>query len=216
MEVFSKIFAQIRRAWVLLFIVLPLLFCALGAMCLLEVWYLGYLLGAFAQPLKFTFLFVSALLVLLILSLTLAVLCLHLTEAARAAGLAETVVLLMIAISYALIPKQQLIQPLVFLVTGKILATILFARFWHAKFRVFRMRFKDSPSARFFLGDVGRFLSCKWVLLGTWFISILAFSLALVVNQNVLELQGWEGLSLLLTFFSLFWIFVRNPHAHAE
>ena len=216
MDVVFKVFAQIRRAWVLIFIILPLLFCALGAMCLLEVWYLGYLLGAFAQPLKFTFLFVSALLVLLILSLTLAVLCLHLTEAARAAGLAETVVLLMIAISYALIPRQQLIQPLVFLVTGKILVTILFARFWHAKFRVFRMRFKDSPSARFFLSDVSRFLSCKWVLLGTWFISILAFSLALVVNQTVLELQGWEGLSLLLTFFALFWIFVRNPHAHAE
>jgi hypothetical protein len=216
MDVVFRVFAQIRRAWVLIFIILPLLFCALGAMCLLEVWYLGYLLSAFAQPLKFMFLFVSALLVLLILSLTLAVLCLHLTEAARAAGLAETVVLLMIAISYALIPRQQLIQPLVFLVTGKILATILFARFWHAKFRVFRMRFRDSPSARFFLSDVGRFLSCKWVLLGTWFISILAFSLALVVNQTVLELQGWEGLSLLLTFFALFWIFVRNPHAHAE
>jgi hypothetical protein len=153
---------------------------------------------------------------LLFVNLILAVLCLQLTEAARAAGLAETVVLLILAVSYALIPQQQFIQPLLYLATGKTLSTILFARFWHAKFRVFRMRYKESPTARFFLTDRRRFLSCIWVLLGTWFISILAFALALVVSQTFLELQGWEGLGLLLTFFALFWIFVRNPHSHAE
>ncbi|MBM3383034.1 MAG: hypothetical protein FJY29_11405 [Betaproteobacteria bacterium] len=216
MEFLARFVNPIRRAWVLIFIVVPLLLCSLAAMCLLETWYLGYLLDAFAYPAKFALLLFSAVVLLLLVNLILAVLCLQLTEAARAAGLAETMVLLILAVSYAVIPKQQLIQPLLFLATGKILSTILFARFWHAKFRVFRMRYKESPSARFFLMDLSRFLSCVWVLLGTWFISILAFALALVVSQTFLELQGWEGLGILLTFFALFWIFVRNPHAHAE
>ena len=216
MEVVARIVKQIRRAWVLILIVVPLLLCSLAAMCFLETWYLGYLMDAFPYPLKFALLLISAVVLLLMVNLILAVLCLQLTEAARAAGLAETVVLLILAVSYAIIPQQQLIQPLLFLATGKILSTILFARFWHAKFRVFRMRYKESPTARFFLADLRRFMSCVWVLLGTWFISILAFALALVGSQTFLELQGWEGLGLLLTFFALFWIFVRNPHAHAE
>jgi hypothetical protein len=44
----------------------------------------------------------------------------------------------------------------------------------------------------------------------------LAFSLALVESQSVLQLQGWEGVLLLATFFCLFWVFVRNPHSHPE
>lgn len=210
------IFAFVRRAWFMIFFTLPLLFSAVAGMCLLEVWSLGLLIVAVHQPVQFAFLFMSAMVMLFILSLTLVVLCLHLTEAARAAGLAETFVFLILLVSYALIPQQQLLQPLVFLATAKILVTVLFARFWHAKFRVFRMRYRESPSARFFLSDWRRFLSCKWVLLGGWFLSILAFALALVVSQTYLAMQGWEGLGLLLTFFALFWIFVRNPYAHSE
>ena len=215
-EPLREICAKLVRARTFLFIIIPLLVSAVAAMCLLEVWYLGYLQSSFVDLRKFSTLFISALVMLLLLSVTLAVLCLHLTEAAQAAGLAETAVFLLLGVAYASIPRQSLIQPLVFLATGKVLGTILFARFWHAKFRVFRMRFRDTPSAHFYLSDFRRFMGCKWVVLGSWLISILAFTLALVVSQTVLELQGWEGLVLLLTFFALFWIFVRNPYAHEE
>lgn len=204
-----------RRGFLLFLLMLGLIFL-FTLMSFVEVWYVGVLIDSFRDPLKFFFLFASALVLLFLLNLTLSILCLQLTEAARAAGLAETVVLLTLIVSYALIPQKQLIQPLVFLACGKLLSTILFARFWHAKFRVFRMMYRDSPSARFFLTRKERFFSCRWVLLGNWFLSILAFALALVVHQPFLELQGWEGLSLLLTFFALFWIFVRNPFAHSE
>lgn len=212
----TNIFPRIRRAWALIFLVLPVLFSVLAGMCLLEVWFLRVLIDMANQPLIFALVFSSSLLMLFVLIFTLAILCLQLTESARAAGLAETFVIIILAVSYALIPRQQLLQPLVFLATGKILVTILFARFWHAKFRVFRMRYGFSPPARYYLKNTPHFLSCKWVLLGSWFISILAFALALVVSQTFLEMQGWEGLGLLLTFFALFWIFVRNPHAHSE
>lgn len=206
----------LARPGFLLFLLMLGLIFTFTLMSFFEVWYVGVLIGSFQDPFRFFFLFASALILLFLLNLTLSLLCLELTEAARAAGLAETVVLMTLIISYALIPKQKLIQPLVFLACGKLLSTILFARFWHAKFRVFRMTYRESPTARFFLSDRRRFFSCRWVLLGNWFLSILAFALALVVHQPSLELQGWEGISLMLTFFALFWIFVRNPFAHSE
>jgi hypothetical protein len=153
---------------------------------------------------------------LLILSFALSLLCLQLTAAAQAAGLAETAVLLLFAAAYTSVARQSLIHPMLYLVTGKILVTVLLARFWHAKFREFRMRFRERPTTRFFLERRNRFLSCLWVVFGSWSVTLLAFALALAESQTLLQLQGWEGLSLLGTFFGLFWIFVRNPHSHPE
>jgi uncharacterized membrane protein len=207
---------KLARARTFLFIVIPALVCAVASMCFVEVAGLQFLFAEAAQPLRFSLVFVSALVLLLILNFALSLLCLYLTEAAQAAGVAETAVLILFAIAYASVARQSMLQPLLYLICGKIMVTVLFARFWHAKFREYRMRYRDKPSARFFLERRRRFLSCSWVVMGSWFITALALTLALVESQNLLQLEGWEGLLLLATFFSLFWIFVRNPNSHPD
>jgi hypothetical protein len=204
------------RARTFLFIVIPALVLAVAAMCFVEVAGLEILFAEAAQPLRFWLIFGSALVLLLLLNFALSLLCLYLTEAAQAAGVAETAVLILFAAAYASVARQSMIQPLLYLICGKIMVTVLFARFWHAKFREYRMRYRDIPSARFFLERRHRFMSCLWVVTGSWFVTALAFTLALVESQNLLQLEGWEGLLLLATFFSLFWIFVRNPNSHPD
>lgn len=215
-EMLRDFLSGLARARTFLFIVIPALILAVAAMCFVEVAGLELLFAEAAQPLRFSLVFLSAVVLLLMLNFALSLLCLYLTEAAQAAGVAETAVLILFAVAYASVARQALLQPLLYLICGKIMVTVLFARFWHAKFREFRMRYKDNPAARFFLERRQRFLSCLWVVMGSWFITTLAFTLALVESQNLLQLEGWEGLLLLATFFSLFWIFVRNPNSHPD
>lgn len=210
------IFERLMRARAFVFFAIPALVCAISLMCLLEVTFLEVLLANAHKPTKFTAVFFVAIGLMLFLSVALSLLCLQLTEAAQAAGLAETAVFLLFVVLYASVARQSMLQSMVFLVSGKILVTLLFARFWHAKFRDYRMRFKSKPSARFFMEKGSRFMSCRWVVMACWFMKALAFSLALVESQSVFQLQGWEGVLLLATFFGLFWVFVRNPNAHPE
>jgi hypothetical protein len=216
MNSLRRVVDRLMRARAFVFFAIPALVCAIALMCLLEVTFLEFLLATTKEPLKFVGVFTIAIGLMLFLSIALSLLCLQLTEAAQAAGLAETAVFVLFAVLYASVARQSLLQPLLFLVSGKILVTLLLARFWHAKFRDFRMRFKSKPTVRFFMEKAGRFFSCAWVVLACWFMKALAFSLALVESQSVLQLQGWEGVLLLATFFCLFWVFVRNPHAHPE
>lgn len=207
---------KLLRARTFLFLVIPTLVFGIAFMCLVEVSCLELLFRSAHDPVKFSLMCAAVIFLLLFLSFSLSLLCLYLTEAAQAAGLAETAVFLLFAGAYASVARQSLLQPILYLVTGKILVTVLFARFWHAKFREYRMRFKSRPSARFFLEQQKRFFSCGWVVVGSWWLTALAFALALVESQTLLQLQGWEGLSLLGTFFGLFWIFVRNPYSHTN
>lgn len=215
-ETLMKFIRRIFEARAFVFIAVPALIAGLTGMCLIEVASLEFLFAKSYAPIEFFLIFFSVVLLLLFLSFTLSLLCLYLTAAAQAAGVAETAVLVLLSGAYASVARQSLIQPLLYLVAGKILVTVLFARFWHAKFREYRMRFKDRPTARFFMERRKRFLSCVWVVVGSWCITALAFALALVESQTLLQLQGWEGLLLLATFFGLFWIFVRNPHSHPD
>lgn len=212
----SRLHERLIRARTFVFIAIPALIAAIAGMCLLEVNCLQLLFASSHELTRFILLFFVVVAMLLILSFALSLLCLHLTAAAQAAGLAETAVLVLFAAAYASVARQSLIHPMLYLVTGKILVTVLLARFWHAKFREFRMRFRERPNTRFFLERKNRFLSCLWVVLGCWCVTLLAFALALAESQTLLQLQGWEGLLLLATFFGLFWIFVRNPHSHPE
>lgn len=215
-NVLRDFLARLIRARTFLFIVIPALVCAVALMCFVEVAGLQVLFAEPVNPLRFAMIFTSVVVLLLLMSFALSLLCLYLTDAAQAAGLAETAVLILFAAAYASVARQSLLQPLLYLVCGKIMVTVLLARFWHAKFREHRMRYREKPSARFFVERRRRFFSCAWVVVGSWFITALAFTLALVESQNLLQLQGWEGLLLLATFFCLFWIFVRNPHSHPD
>lgn len=212
----NDVLRRLLRAKTFVFVVVPLLICAVALMCWIEVAGLELLFVSSQRTAQFALVFVSVISLLLLQSFALSLLCLQLTAAAQAGGLAETAVLLLFGAAYTSVARQAILQPLLYLVAGKILVTVLLARFWHAKFREFRMRFKEKPKAAFYLQRRGRFLSCAWVVAGSWLISVLAFALALVESQNLLQLQGWEGFLLLATFFGLFWIFVRNPHSHPE
>jgi hypothetical protein len=212
----AKFVHRLFRAKRFLFVAIPALVSALALMCVVEVKLLEILFSASGLFYSFSLVLFFVALMLLIMSFVLSLLCLYLTEAAQAAGLAETALFAMFGAAYASVTRQALLQPVSHLIAGKIFVTLLLSRFWHAQFREYRMRFKEPPTARFFIEKSPRFMSCVWIVVGGWLIKTLAFSLALVENQTTVQLEGWEGFLLLATFFSLFWIFVRNPYSHSE
>lgn len=196
-----------------IYLILLALMSLIVALSFFETWYLNYFIDSYMFVSDAIFSILYAALLLFISSLILCVLCLSLATVIASTSRLQLVIPTVMLISYALLPHLLTAQSLVFLASGKVLSSVLLVRFWHAKFRVFRMRYRQTPTARMYLISFKRLLECRWVLIGTWLLSNLAFSLALVVQQTVLELQGWEGLLILLTFFGLFWVFIRNPNS---
>lgn len=196
---------------VVLLIVLVALIIALS---FLEAWYLNRLLDTYAHVGGALLSFFGAVALLFLSGLALCFLCLKLAATVPATGFMQLVTPIVMLVSYSLIPNFLPPQPLIFLASGKVLSSVLLVRFWQAKFRVFRMQHGQSPTASLYMLNMANFLECRWVLIGTWLLSNLAFALAMVVQQTILEMQGWEGLALMLTFFALFWVFIRNPNAH--
>jgi hypothetical protein len=195
-------------------IILMVLVALIISLSSLEAWYLNHLLDSYAHAGGTLFSFLGAVALLFLSGFALCILCLKLAAVVPSTGFMQLVTPIVMLVSYLLIPKVLPPQPLIFLATGKVLSSLLLIRFWQAKFRVFRMRHGQSPTASLYLLKMKNFLECRWVLVGTWLLSNLAFALAMVVQQTILEMQGWEGLALMFTFFGLFWVFIRNPNAH--
>lgn len=198
----------LRSSLVLLF-----LMSLIVALSFFETWYLNYFISSYEHVGDALFSMLVAIVVLFFSGVFLCVLCLHLASIIPSTGFLQLIIPSVMLISYGLLPHLLSAQSLIFLASGKVLSSVLLVRFWHAKFRVFRMRHGQTPDAGLYLNSLKKFLVCRWVLIGTWLLSDLAFALALAVQQTVLQLQGWEGLLILLTFFVLFWVFIRNPNS---
>lgn len=193
--------------------ILLMLMSLIVALSFLEAWYLNTFINSYVLVSDALFSILYVVFLLFISSVFLCVLCLHLSTFILSTRFLQFVIPCVMLVSYARLPHLLTTQSLVFLASGKVLSSMLLVRFWHAQFRVFRMRHGQNPQARVYLTSAAQFFECRWVLIGTWLLSNLAFALALVVQQTVLQLQGWEGLLILLTFFGLFWLFIRNPNS---
>jgi hypothetical protein len=190
-----------------------LLMSMIVALSFFETWYMNMFINSYMFVSDALFSILYATLLLFFSSVILCILCLNLASVILSTRILQFIIPSVMLVSYARLPHLLTSQSLILLASGKVLSSVLLVRFWHAKFRVFRMRFGQTPEAREYLTSISQFLECRWVLIGTWLLSNLAFSLALVVQQTILQLQGWEGLLILLTFFALFWVFIRNPHS---
>jgi hypothetical protein len=55
------------------------------------------------------------------------------------------------------------------------------------------------------------FATCKWVVVGCLFLNVLGFVMALCSHASIGLIQNWEGLVLIALYFSVYFVFLRNP-----
>lgn len=179
----------------------------------------GWVVSSLLMPgntsfLIFTHMF-SVGLFLAVFCVVLARMALHITYHVEHARVAQTGVTTLFLLVYVFILTQlQHPQQVVYLSVSKLFSIFLFFSFWQSQLSEVRMAYKLKPPPRIFIASWKAFFVCKWVLASCWLLSALGFALALVAVHPIVDLEGWEGIALLSTFFLLFRIFVRNPHAH--
>ncbi|BBH51950.1 hypothetical protein [Fluviispira sanaruensis] len=99
---------------------------------------------------------------------------------------------------------------------SKICIISLYFRFWVSRLSETRLKLRITKAPSIYLVSWRAFFVCRWVLVACWLLSSLGFALALVVSHPIINLEGWEGVLLMLTYYFLFSFFVRNPNAHTH
>lgn len=153
---------------------------------------------------------------LFVYCIILARMALHITYHTENARVAQTFVTTLCLVVYAfLFTYLHNPLPVVFLAASKLLAIFLFFLFWQSQLSETRLRLRSRVLPRIYIVSWKAFFVSRWVLAACWLLCALGIALALVSTHPIIELDGWEGVSLLVTFYLLFRIFVRNPNAHA-
>lgn len=148
-------------------------------------------------------------------TLVVARMTLHLTYRLERAGLAKTLIVVLLLLAYGFVlSKQQDIPVLLPLAAAKAFAVLLFFRFWDCQIRSFRLGNHGLQPSRYFLASWSAFLVGRWLFAACWLTSALGFALSLVSADPIIAMTGWESLMLLGGLYFLFRIFVRNPLAH--
>lgn len=147
----------------------------------------------------------------------LARLTLHLVYRLNSARWASTVTLgLFLAVYVFTLPDKRDTAALIPLATSKVFSLLLFVRFWESQISGFRQRHKNMNHPRMFLVSWPAFLVCRWLLAACWLLSYFGFALAVVSADPVINMTGWESVTLIGALYGIFRIFVRNPLAHPE
>lgn len=97
---------------------------------------------------------------------------------------------------------------------SKLCIISLYYHFWRSQIIENRLKKHLSILPANFLLSWRAFFICKWVLIACWLLSSLGFAIALVSSHPIIKLEGWEGIIIMITFYFLFKLFVRNPNAH--
>ncbi len=106
------------------------------------------------------------------------------------------------------------IKDIVSLGVSKLCIISLYFHFWNSQLKEARLKTRSKLIPYIFIVSWRAFFICRWVLISCWLLSSLGFALALVASHPIIKLEGWEGLILMITFYFLFKLFVRNPNAH--
>jgi hypothetical protein len=211
---YEKRRAQLLRARLVLAIWIPLSIACLLGLSLVEVWAVRRLLTEVMSywPLV---MFVGAIFVTLGVScFGMARVSLLMTYHMEHAGWARTAVvgtfLGVYVFAFFQLPNPQLLLPLA---VGKLFSILLNFRFW--KGQIFHARLSRNYGflPRDFLTNPKAFWMCRWILIASYLLCLLGFALALVSVHPVIEMDGWEGVMLSLSFFLLFRVFAGLPQS---
>lgn len=99
---------------------------------------------------------------------------------------------------------------------SKLCIISLYFHFWQIQISESRLKKLSITIPATFILSWRSFFICKWALVACWLISSLGFAIALVSSHPIIKLEGWEGIIIMLTFYFLFKLFVRNPNAHFQ
>ena len=209
--------SQLIRARAALGVYIAAALAGLAGICLLEAWWVRWLIASRLDWGKGSFALVSIFVLVVVYCIGTARVTLHIVYHLDRAGLARNAVLFAFSLAYVFVlyklPSPQTILPLA---AGKQFAIFLFFSFWQSQ--VFQARVSLRSSAANVVFDLGwkSFWVCKWVLCACFLLNCLGLALAIVSVHPVIEMEGWEGVMLMGTFFFLFYIFVRNPVSNAH
>lgn len=184
---------------------------------LAEGWAVRFVLSSAVTRQEFAGTLGVTALVLALFCIVLARLALHISYHIEHAGIAKTIVSTAFVLVYVFVlTKLPNPQPVLFLAVSKLFAIFLFFRFWHSQLSEARLQMRMKLPPRIFLVSIHAFFVCRWVLVACWLLLALGFATALVSVHPIIDMEGWEGLSILGTFYLMFRAFVRNPNAHAD
>ena len=108
------------------------------------------------------------------------------------------------------------IEGSLYLGLGKLLTLLLFFRFWRSQLSRAKQLLGTHEVPRVFLTSWPAFFRCGWVLAACWLLCALGFALGIVSAHPIIDMEGWEGVILMGTFFVMFRFFVTNPYALAR
>jgi hypothetical protein len=208
--------SQLVRARWLLATLIPFSIGLLVVFSLAEGWVVRWLLSSNLGLGGLAATFIAIVAFLAIYCVGMARVTLHMVYHIEHAGVARTAVIGAFLVAYVFVftklPSPQTVFPLA---AGKLFSIFLFFRFWQSQLAETRLRARTLTSPRVFIVSFRAFLVSVWVVIACFLLCALGFALALASMHPVIDLDGWEGLMLLATFYFLFRIFVRNPNAHA-
>jgi len=99
---------------------------------------------------------------------------------------------------------------------SKLCIISLYFHFWRSLIAENRLKKKQTIIPANFILSWKTFFVSKWVLIACWLMSSLGFAIALVSSHPIIRLEGWEGIIIMITFYFLFKLFVRNSNAHFQ
>jgi hypothetical protein len=207
--------SQLVRARWLLVTLIPTSIVFLVLLSLAEGWVVRWLLQARLEVGELVGILLGTALFLAVYCFGMARVTLHIVYHIEHSGFARTAVISAFIVAYVFVfmklPSPQTVFPLA---AGKLLSIFLFFRFWQSQLAQTRLSMRSQVSPRVFIVSFEAFLGCLWVVVACFLLCALGFALALASVHPIIDLDGWEGLMLLSTFYFLFWIFARNPNAH--
>jgi hypothetical protein len=208
---------HILRARVLVMGLLLLCMGFLLLVCIGEGWTVRFMLS---QSLSFMQTGLYALAIMMVIGVyccVLARLALYISYHLDHSKIAQALILVpFVAVYLFLFLKLTNIRAILPLATSKLFATFLFFSFWQSQMNEARIQMRLKAAPRIFIVSWHAFFVCRWVLAACWLLLTLGFALAVVSTHPVVDMEGWEGVALLGTFFLVFRAFVRNPNAHAD
>lgn len=209
--------AKLLKARLAVFTLMGSLFGSLIVLCSAEGALVRFLLQenvSFAHYFLFGALISSF---LVVYSILLSRLVVHILYNLENAAIAQTIATSTFVLVYAFVfYRFKNIQPLLYLAVGKLLAVLLLFRFWRLRFFEAHDRLKSALAPQRFLVSWSAFSICRWVVIACFLLMFLGMALAFVSTHPVIELAGWEGLVLMLSFYFVFRAFAQSPHAHSS
>lgn len=208
--------AQLLRARMLLASLVSACLLLLVGISVAEGWVVKTILSPENSAAEFLWSVVLTGTFLLIYCVVLARVSLHISYHIENAKVAQTGVTFLFLVVYIFILSHlSNPQPVVPLAISKLFVVLLFFSFWQSQISSARLEMRMKFPPRIFIVSWHAFFVCRWVLVACWLLLVLGFALAIVSARPIIDLEGWEGISLLATFYFVFRLFVRNPNAHA-